>query len=167
MSIAQVVGLAVLRLADADVVPLHYEPYATEVGTYLNELSGQQDDVFGREVVNLDREGAGGRVGEGRGRTLQGEIDDALHDECRSAELNAFTKRLERVERELLVSRGLPGRPWFRHQIYAPGVNSGYGTQELPAINDALFLHSSPAQAKWYKASLFRSLRAVTRTLGG
>jgi N-acetylated-alpha-linked acidic dipeptidase len=75
------------------------------------------------------------------------------------------TTALERVERQLLVPAGLPGRPWYQHQIYAPGVNQGYGTQELPGINDALFLHNSPAEAKRYEASLYASLRAATETL--
>jgi N-acetylated-alpha-linked acidic dipeptidase len=43
-----------------------------------------------------------------------------------------------RQERWLITPVGLPGRPWFRHQIYAPGINSGYATQELPGMRDAV-----------------------------
>ena len=43
-----------------------------------------------------------------------------------------------RQERLLTTPRGLPGRPWFRHQIYAPGINTGYAAQYLPGIRDAL-----------------------------
>jgi hypothetical protein len=167
VAIAQVVGLAVLRLADGDVVPLHYGPYASEVGSYLNDLSKRQDTVFGRQVVDLDRDRAQAARWASAAAALQARVGRLLADGVTGARLNAVTQRLEKVERQLLVGRGLPGRPWFKHQIYAPGVNQGYGTQELPAINDALFLHSNPAQAKRYEASLFRSLRAVTRTLGG
>ena len=33
---------------------------------------------------------------------------------------------------------GLPGRPWFRHQIYAPGFYTGYGVKTLPAVRKAI-----------------------------
>jgi peptidase M28-like protein/transferrin receptor-like protein/PA domain-containing protein len=164
VSTAQVVGLAVLRLADADVVPLHYGPYATEVVSYLKQLSAQQDQVLGRRVVRLQRDRAQARRWATAARALDRRTAAALAA-GHTAGLDAVTRRLERVERQLLVSRGLPGRKWFKHQIYAPGVNQGYGTQELPGINDALFLHDNAAQGRSYERSLHKSLRAVTKTL--
>jgi N-acetylated-alpha-linked acidic dipeptidase len=161
---ARVVGLAVLRMADADVIPLHYAPYGREVRTYLDQLSAQQDQVFGRQLVNLQRDKAQATRWANAAAALDRQIRRRLAA-GRTAGLNALTLRLSRVERELLVARGLPGRSWYKHQIYAPGVNSGYGTQELPGINDALFLHNNTAQAKRYEASLYHSLRAATATL--
>ena len=35
---------------------------------------------------------------------------------------------------------GLPGHPWFVHQIYAPGLYTGYGVKTLPAVREALEL---------------------------
>ncbi len=51
------------------------------------------------------------------------------------AELNAFLRGYERL---LLDDAGLPGRPWYRHQIYAPGQYTGYGVKTLPAIREAV-----------------------------
>ena len=42
------------------------------------------------------------------------------------------------LEHALTNARGLPGRPWFKHQIYAPGFYTGYGVKTLPAIREAL-----------------------------
>ncbi|KAB2966783.1 MAG: hypothetical protein F9K18_05110, partial [Thermoanaerobaculia bacterium] len=53
------------------------------------------------------------------------------------AELNAF---LRGFERRLTRDSGLPGRPWYRHQIYAPGQYTGYGVKTLPAIREAIEL---------------------------
>jgi N-acetylated-alpha-linked acidic dipeptidase len=33
---------------------------------------------------------------------------------------------------------GLPNRPWFTHQIYAPGFYTGYGVKTLPAVREAI-----------------------------
>lgn len=162
---AQVVGLTTMRLADADVVPLHYQPYADEVGQYLDDLASQQESAFGRQVVDLgpDKEQAAGW--SDAAEKLQSTIDAKLDANADARTLDALTRRLEKVERELLVGAGLPGRSWYRHQIYAPGVNSGYGTQVLPAINDALFLRNDTGEAQRYANTLHDSLRSATRTL--
>jgi N-acetylated-alpha-linked acidic dipeptidase len=33
---------------------------------------------------------------------------------------------------------GLPGREWYKHQIYAPGFYTGYGVKTIPAIREAI-----------------------------
>jgi N-acetylated-alpha-linked acidic dipeptidase len=60
-------------------------------------------------------------------------------------------KNLDRLllgaERTLLRKEGLPGRPWFRHQVYAPGFYTGYGVKTLPGVREALELR------KWDEAA--------------
>jgi len=36
------------------------------------------------------------------------------------------------------LNEGLPNRPWFKHQVYAPGFYTGYGVKTLPAIREAI-----------------------------
>jgi N-acetylated-alpha-linked acidic dipeptidase len=42
------------------------------------------------------------------------------------------------TERALTDARGLPGRSWYVHLIYAPGALTGYGAKTLPAIREAI-----------------------------
>ena len=42
------------------------------------------------------------------------------------------------AERKLLSDAGLPGRPWVRHTLYAPGAFTGYGASTLPGVREAL-----------------------------
>ena len=58
-------------------------------------------------------------------RSVQQSLDDALR----------------RVELAMLSDAGLPRRPWFKHQIYAPGFYTGYGVKTLPAIREAIEEH--------------------------
>jgi N-acetylated-alpha-linked acidic dipeptidase len=51
------------------------------------------------------------------------------------ATLNA---KLLQSERLLANAQGLRDRPWFKHQIYAPGAYTGYGVKTLPAIREPL-----------------------------
>jgi N-acetylated-alpha-linked acidic dipeptidase len=46
--------------------------------------------------------------------------------------------KLVEADRALLLSSGLPGRPWFRHAIYAPGKHAGYAAAVIPGVNDAI-----------------------------
>jgi N-acetylated-alpha-linked acidic dipeptidase len=147
------------------VVPLHYQPYAGEVGSYLKQFEAKQIQTFGHVVVNVDRDKAQAKLWQDAARKIAHEIDRALDNNADTATLDALTIRLEQVERQLLVAAGLPGRPWYEHQIYAPGVNQGYGTQVLPGINDALFLRDNVAEAQQYETYLYASLQEVTSTL--
>lgn len=51
------------------------------------------------------------------------------------------------LERALTNSAGLPRRPWFKHQIYAPGFYTGYGVKTLPAVREAI------EQRNWTEAN--------------
>lgn len=48
---------------------------------------------------------------------------------------------LQGVEQALSSARGLPGREWYQHMLYAPGRYTGYAAKTLPAIREAIELH--------------------------
>ncbi len=58
-------------------------------------------------------------------------------------QLNAILLKLERA---LTRKEGLPRRPWFQHQVYAPGFYTGYGVKTLAPVREAL------EQRKWQEA---------------
>ncbi len=52
--------------------------------------------------------------------------------------LKALNTALAGFERSLTSEAGLPGRPWYRHFVYAPGAYTGYAVKTLPAVREAL-----------------------------
>ncbi len=50
----------------------------------------------------------------------------------------ALDQALLGMEHALTRAQGLPGRPWYVHQIYAPGLYTGYGVKTLPAVREAI-----------------------------
>jgi N-acetylated-alpha-linked acidic dipeptidase len=58
----------------------------------------------------------------------------------------AVNPKLIESERRLTDAAGLPGRPWFRHMIYAPGFYTGYGVKTLPGVREAI------EQKRWQEA---------------
>jgi N-acetylated-alpha-linked acidic dipeptidase len=58
-----------------------------------------------------------------------------------SPALQAINAKLLLTERTFTVSQGLKERPWFKHQIYAPGAYTGYGAKTIPAVREAMEEH--------------------------
>jgi len=58
---------------------------------------------------------------------------DGLTPETRR-QLDVVMLQAERA----LTGPGLPRRPWYVHQIYAPGFYTGYGVKTLPGVREAI-----------------------------
>ena len=56
-------------------------------------------------------------------------------DMARRAKLNAQVRDIDQL---LLDERGLPGRPWYKNLVYAPGRFTGYGAKTLPGVREAV-----------------------------
>ncbi|MFT6370053.1 MAG: N-acetylated-alpha-linked acidic dipeptidase, partial [Maribacter sp.] len=54
------------------------------------------------------------------------------------AKQEELNQKLIGAERMLTAEKGLPRRPWFKHQIYAPGFYTGYGVKTLPGVREAI-----------------------------
>lgn len=63
-----------------------------------------------------------------------------------AASLADANKLLIQSERKLTNDEGLPNRPWFKHQIYAPGFYTGYAAKTMPAVREAI------EQKQWKQA---------------
>ena len=53
-------------------------------------------------------------------------------------EPKALNEMLYQSERKLTSEQGLPRRPWFKHEIYAPGFYTGYGVKTIPGVREAI-----------------------------
>jgi N-acetylated-alpha-linked acidic dipeptidase len=54
------------------------------------------------------------------------------------AQLGELNALLQGMEQSLTQARGLPGREWFKHLIYAPGMLTGYGVKTLPGVRESI-----------------------------
>src|SRR5581483_7803077 len=57
-----------------------------------------------------------------------------------SASLAEVNQMLIDNEQQLTLEKGLPGRPWYKHYIDAPGQYTGYAAKTLPAVREAIEL---------------------------
>jgi len=135
-ALSQVMETALMRLADAPLLPFEFRNFARTVGVYLDELS----KLKGTDALHLEP----ARKELERVRKTAEAYETRYHHSLEKTStaaadrLTAANELLFRTERSMLLSAGLPGRDWFKHQIYAPGFYTGYGVKTLPAVRESI-----------------------------
>ena len=170
-ALAQTAGTAIMRLADADLLPFDFVNQAETFSGYVKDLQKllktKQDEAT--ERTQALEEGVFNAVSDPQEPMLAPPSLDrppninfapmengveALTQAARrydqavkkisektgliAAEINAINEKLYRSERMFLNAEGLPNRPWFRHQIYAPGAYTGYAVKTIPMVRESL-----------------------------
>ena len=166
---ARAMGLAALRLAEADALPYRYTLYADRIAAHLDALeaagpagggAAPLDLTLPRAELDRFRAAAAGVEAEQAAILARGAAAGA--DRERLARIDAA---LAGAERALLDPEGLPGRPWYRHAIYAPGADTGYDALPLPALAEALGA-GDPAALSRATDRLAAALARATAVLG-
>ncbi|MBT8280459.1 MAG: M28 family peptidase, partial [Muriicola sp.] len=164
--LANAAGRMVLRIANADVLPFEFKQWHMTVEGYLEEIMKEIDNK--RKTIEkhnkLVRENAYQLAADPRKpfkkpepkeaipyldfsplqnslEQLGGSIQqlEALSLESLPAKKQeAINEALQKTEQQLTENSGLPRRPWFRHQLYAPGFYTGYGVKTLPGVREAI-----------------------------
>lgn len=147
---AQLWGTVAMRLAGAAGLPLDYRDYAREVREFFDQsmktarrrkLAGAIDAEPMNKAIQRFAEEAE-RVEKARQVTVteieQTRVEANDRHPRAEARLKRINEALLAVERSLTDSRGLRGRTWYKHQIYAPGTYTGYAAQPLPDFRQAL-----------------------------
>jgi N-acetylated-alpha-linked acidic dipeptidase len=127
-------GVAALRLANADVVPLDYRATAAQVRTFVKETidAARPADRPMLKPLNaaVDRFTSAADAAAGRMNAL---LAANAPDRRAAASLG---RALMDAERAFLDADGIPGRPWYRHLIYAPKPT--YAAEVLPGVTEAI-----------------------------
>jgi len=180
-ALSQTVGTAVMRLADADVLPYDFTGFADTIHKYSDELQKllkrKQDEITeqnkelqdGDLLANADpkKRYVPPAFEEVPPHLNFAPLLNASDSLTRSAEhyqkaleaamknggltlgqasIQSLNAKLIQSERKLTSADGLPGRPWFKHMIYAPGFYTGYGVKTIPGVREAI------EQKKWKEA---------------
>lgn len=166
VALSETAGHAVLRMADADVLPFDFRTLYTTLSKYVTELTDLTDKT--RENTAMDNQLikandftlaadptkheqpplAKAEVPALDFTSLKTALDSLKKSSDRLANAwtaaaqttvnhDKFNQQLFHAEQQLLGD-GLPRRPWYRHVIYAPGFYTGYGVKTMPGIREAI-----------------------------
>lgn len=167
-ALSKVAGRLVMRLADADVLPVRFGPVAGSARAYLGEIkalidSRRREDQR-REGLTADIYKLGSDPRDPLGPPLAKPATPALDLSALDAAITrldgaakafdaamaakaasltpaqaaALNRQIQGIEQSLLSPAGLPFRPWFRNILYAPGRFTGYGSKTLPGVREAV-----------------------------
>ena len=195
VALAQVAGRTVLRLADAEILPLEFTRLAATLEGYLNEVMDLTGEMRRRtEALNrwirqgylkaaadptrtyvvpapqeavpffnfapLRNAVAGLRASARNYAKAYGRF--ASGGGLPEPERLKLNRILLGLEQKFAHPEGLPGRPWYRHHIYAPGFYTGYGVKTLPGVREAI------EQRKWKEAEAqIKRAAGLIRTFSG
>lgn len=168
VALSKTTGRIMMRLANADVLPFDFNSfyktingYAAEVKTLLDNERSETDienRMLKENVYNLAKDPTKTYFPPSAKDAVPylnfSELDNSLVQLKNLAESyasvfktgtqlpiekqNQLNQILFSAERSLISEKGLPRRPWYKHEIYAPGFYTGYGVKTLPAIREAI-----------------------------
>lgn len=123
-------GVLALRLANADILPLDFALYGKRIRRFVEELHSDGNLDFSPLFARIaEFENAGRELNAAMRRALS---SDSI-DRTRAEQLN---HQLMQVEGNWLNPDGIPGRPWFKHLLYAARYT--YAHLELPGLTEAV-----------------------------
>jgi N-acetylated-alpha-linked acidic dipeptidase len=133
---ARIGAAALLRLANAEILPYDYVEYARTMKRFVSQVG---ETISGKhwKVSAAELSGAVGRM-ESAALAFSSARDRALAAELPTSKAKQVNATLLEVERQLTRAQGLVTRPWFRNLIYASDENNGYSTMVLPSVNEAI-----------------------------
>jgi N-acetylated-alpha-linked acidic dipeptidase len=135
---ARIGVLALLRIANADILPYDYVEYARTIRRFSSQveraIAGKRwklsAAVLSAAVERM--ESAAVAFNAARDRALAAQLSPTIAGQVNNTLLG--------VERRLTRPQGLVTRPWFRNLVYASDENNGYSTMVLPSVNEAIRL---------------------------
>jgi N-acetylated-alpha-linked acidic dipeptidase len=185
-ALAQTAGRMVLRAAQADLIPMRAQDFASATARYTNELHQLADQLraAAQEQDRLQESGAFKLASDpahprgapaplsavphfdfavldnaiDRLKNSARRFDDAygrtLQMPASAARRQKLNDTLANLESSVTDARGLPGRDWFKHMIYAPGFHTGYGVKTLPGAREAI------EERRWDEANRYLAVVA-------
>ena len=195
VALSKTCGRIMMRLANADVLPFEFNQFQRTLNEYVGELKSLMDHLRTQtEVENKMLQDKVYTLANDPKLKLNvptekitvpyldfSQLENAMillrkqADEFNGLSKEAILKSQEQqkainkvlyqIERSLLSEDGLPRRPWYKHQIYAPGLYTGYGVKTMPGIREGIEQRSyEEAQSNIYRVA--NTLKTYSDELG-
>jgi N-acetylated-alpha-linked acidic dipeptidase len=153
-ALVRILGLVAMRLANDPVLPIDVEAYASRITEFVKESEPSAG------VSNELRQAAGKLQAAARAAMASFANMNSNTDLQVRAKTN---RKLIDFERAFLDEAGIPARPWYRHQLYAPRFT--YAAEILPALTEAAEARDTQRIAA-AQAQLTRALARAAAVLG-
>ncbi|MDB6163626.1 MAG: folate hydrolase [Xanthomonadaceae bacterium] len=188
VALSKVAGHTMLRMADADVLPMRFSDFSDTLARYVANLHEsidgmRKDTVSQHQLIDAKAYalvsdptrpvGAPTRDSEvpvidlaaldaaTKRLTQSAQAFESAYDarvaggfKTTPAQQSAIDVAMARMEQALTDPDGLPGRSWYKHMIYAPGLLTGYDAKTVPGVREAV------EQRRWDEANRYAAITA-------
>jgi N-acetylated-alpha-linked acidic dipeptidase len=130
---AKLWGVLALRLANAEILPYDFDSYGENIRQFVvdlnlaNHVSGHIDLAALQQRISDFQ-----KAGHDLNLAVAQAISSGPLDAATAARVN---QQMMQVERNWCNPQGIPGRPWFKHSLYAARYT--YAHLELPGLTEA------------------------------
>ena len=130
---AQLWGVLALRLANAEILPYDFDSYGENIRQFVVDLNLASHVSGHIDLAPLQQRIADFQAA---GRDLNLAVAQAISSgRLDAAAARSANQQLMQVERNWCTPQGIPGRPWFKHSLYAARYT--YAHLELPGLTEA------------------------------
>uniref|UniRef100_A0A673I0E3 Aminopeptidase NAALADL1 n=1 Tax=Sinocyclocheilus rhinocerous TaxID=307959 RepID=A0A673I0E3_9TELE len=139
-AVARVRGGLIFSLADSPVLPLDCVEYAMSLTKYANsiyQLALKHPAAMEQYSVSFDSLFSAVENFTVAAQDFHQRLDQL--DTSNALAVRMVNDQLMYLERAFTDPLGLPGRPFYRHIIFAPSSHNKYAGESFPGIYDALF----------------------------
>jgi N-acetylated-alpha-linked acidic dipeptidase len=171
-TLAQLLGLAVMRLGSADVLPFRYSHYGSTIRSYLETAPSWTNDGEQRAQLVTSLGPARDLAGEIErlASKIEARIARQLADgSLQSSEAKALNDALFRLEQSLLDEREPARDRWYRHVVYGWNIYSLYEGQPVPGLaaairsGDAAMQHAESERILFALRRMRASLESIAK----
>ncbi|GLJ31716.1 hypothetical protein SUGI_0637490 [Cryptomeria japonica] len=139
VAVSAIWGLLALRLSDECILPFNYLTYVNELQRYTNTIKQRIENFKGMTIKGItlaikDFTNAAKHAAQ-EAKVLKEGNKGGYKLILRRRD---FNDRLILTERSFLDSKGLKGRTWFKHLVYAPSQYNEYHSASFPGVVDAM-----------------------------
>jgi N-acetylated-alpha-linked acidic dipeptidase len=156
-AVGQFLTLMLYRLVNDEVVPLEPANYGVEMRAWLEELGGIVKEANATTILDLKELADSVAVFEDAAQEFNAARDMAVKSN-NSLHLEQLNHKARDFGRGFVSQGGLPGRQFYRHFVFAPGVDTGYAPVTYPGVTEAVaagnFTQANEFVAKTAKAVL-------------
>jgi N-acetylated-alpha-linked acidic dipeptidase len=187
VTLSKTAGRVIMRMANAEVLPIDVNSFYKTVNEYVAELktllettrteTEQENKMIQEKLYDLAKDPTKGIQSpktkdavpflnfsglENAMMQLKTSTEEFQKNYGSSTQLSAEKQKelneiLFKVERSLINEKGLPRRSWYKHQVYAPGYYTGYGVKTLPGIREGI------EERNWKEAQ--ENIEIVSKTI--
>ncbi|KAM8976157.1 N-acetylated-alpha-linked acidic dipeptidase 2 isoform 2-T2 [Pelodytes ibericus] len=140
LAVAQIRGSLVYEIADSPIIPFNVQDYGEELKKYADNIEKLAKKNEAKMLpYNVAFEPLFSAIQNFTNAA------NGLHHRLETVDQNdplavrILNDQLMFAERAFIDPLGLPGRPFYRHVIFAPSSHNKYAGESFPGIYDALF----------------------------